>query len=244
MENQIILQKQNQLTTKLIKCLVNANPGQSNIDLVIFEKDLTLQKAMTGSTLFSLEKQTETKNIIKTLVYLITKAKDSFNVKSTLNENQILTLSVDLLEMYKYETIEDIVMMLKMARQGKIGSKLYYLDSTIILNEWMPEYLELKAREREESHAKNKSNDTELNDVQLKALDQYNEKKKAQGEEKQEEFQLMSNDSYGNWIKHLPETCKHLTLHELKVQIKRAKNTTDKKPFEIYTNEYENRINK
>lgn len=231
-----------------MKCLINlpskidGEKQESNLELAIFEKNLTLSKSLTGSTLSSIEKKVETKNLVKTLVYLIERAQDFFNVKAKMNDDQILILSMDFLEVYKYETIEDIIMMFKMVRQGQIGGKIFYLDSHIILNEWMPEYLELKAREREESHAKNKSNDTELNDVQLKALDQYNEKKKEQGEEKQEEFQLMSNDSYGNWIKHLPETCKHLTLHELKVQIKRAKNTTDKKPFEIYTNELNRRV--
>jgi hypothetical protein len=60
------------------------------------------------------------------------------------------------MELMNYETIEDIVLMFKLARQGKIGGKIYRLDSLTIFQEWVPAYLEMKVKLREESHQKEK----------------------------------------------------------------------------------------
>ena len=226
-----------------MKCLVNAkkDDNKSDVQLAIFEKDLTLQKSMTGTSLARIEKKVSTGDLVRTIVFLIERAVDFFNVKSTLNSSQILLMAVDFLEVYKHETIEDIVMMFKMVRQGKIGDKIFYLDSHVIMNEWMPQYLNFKAQQREQDYKTNKSNDTKLEDFQVDALNKYQKLKAKQETEKKDEFEFANADTYNNWIKYLPKTCKELTLFDLKMQITRAKNTTDEKPLKIYQDELKRR---
>ena len=64
---------------------------------------------------------------------------------------------MDLFEIFGYETIEDVVLMFKYARQGRIGDgKDFKLDSQTVFHKWVPEYLELKSIERENQHNKQK----------------------------------------------------------------------------------------
>jgi hypothetical protein len=67
----------------------------------------------------------------------------NFNVGKSLTQQQSAILAADIVEKYPYETIEDVVLMLKQARQGIIGDgKDYKLDGQNVLTKWFPEYLE------------------------------------------------------------------------------------------------------
>ncbi|WP_373942639.1 hypothetical protein OEG92_05405 [Polaribacter sejongensis] len=74
-----------------------------------------------------------------------------------LNELQIATLASDLLDFCQHETLEDILMLFKMARKGELGNKIYRLDAMVIFQEWMPAYLELKYQEKERFLERKKS---------------------------------------------------------------------------------------
>lgn len=67
-------------------------------------------------------------------------------------------LTTDLYDYFKHESLEDIALMLKMARTGQLGSGKGRLDSDTLFNVFIPKYLELKAEEREKEHRRNKSN--------------------------------------------------------------------------------------
>ena len=74
---------------------------------------------------------------------------DSFNVGQKINDDQSVTLAIDLLEVFGHENLEDVVLMFKLARQGRIGGKIFRIDNQVVFSEWVPAYLELKAIERE-----------------------------------------------------------------------------------------------
>ena len=81
------------------------------------------------------------------LVELLTRRfADSFGFSSKLSPNQIETLTIDILEAFNYETIEDIIIFLKMCRSGKFGVTGKGLDSNLILGDWFPKYMELESR--------------------------------------------------------------------------------------------------
>lgn len=122
-------------------------------DLIRIESELTIEKSMNGTLIKTLS-NVDKSGTSKLLVYLISRMNDSFSMNNRLNDNQILMLSVDLLEVFGYETIEDVVMIFKLARQGKLGGKLYRLDSQTIFQEWVPAYLDMKAEKRESIHKK------------------------------------------------------------------------------------------
>ena len=79
----------------------------------------------------------------------------NFNVGKSLTTQQSATLASDIVEKYPYETIEDIVLMLKQVRQGIIGDgKDFKLDGQNVLAKWMPDYLDRKYTEVERKNQK------------------------------------------------------------------------------------------
>lgn len=123
---------------------------------MLFESDLSISSAMNSTSIRKLNNVIGKSNIIKAISFLILRLSDNFNVKQKFTDNQALMLALDLSEIFDYETLEDVVLMLKLARQGKIGSTEYKLDGQTILHKWVPEYLELKSIERENQHRKSK----------------------------------------------------------------------------------------
>lgn len=140
-------------TIQLIECLVKNDVS----GLIEIEGDLTISSAMEGTSLGKLSAQIEKKNVVKVITYLTSRLADNFNVGKKFSIEQASIMALDLLEVFNYETIEDVVLMFRYARQGKIGDgKDFKLDSQTVFHKWVPEYLELKAIERENQHNKKK----------------------------------------------------------------------------------------
>ncbi len=87
---------------------------------------------------------------------LVTRFTDSFGFSNKLNSVQIETLTVDTLEHFNYESLEDIILFFKMARSGKLGVTNRGIDSNLIFGDWFPKYMELKSVEREKTIEKKK----------------------------------------------------------------------------------------
>lgn len=88
---------------------------------------------------------------------LVTRFIDSFGFSTKLSETQLEILTVDTIENFKYETLQDIILFFKMARSGKFGSTKRGVDSNLIFGEWFPMYMEQKADLREQQYVKEKS---------------------------------------------------------------------------------------
>lgn len=88
---------------------------------------------------------------------LVTRFIDSFGFSTKLSETQLEILTVDTIENFKYETLQDIILFFKMARSGKFGSTKRGVDSNLIFGEWFPMYMELKSDTREQIYQKEKS---------------------------------------------------------------------------------------
>ncbi len=218
-------------------------------ELILFESDLSISKAYTGTMLNTLQKA-DKRTTIKTLVYIISRMNDGFNMKQKLNDNQILQLSIDLLEVFKFECVEDVILMFKYARQGKIGGKLFKLDSQTIFNEWVPAYLELKTIERERRIEKQKNgyyeiekdNTTEKNNkYHPRVIEEFT---KLQNSLKKKSVKVVGHHmtDQNTFIKHLPETCKYLSDIDLQKEIKKAEWQKLTAAVEIYMTEVKIRI--
>lgn len=141
------------MTQKLINILIEKNEGK----LVYFENELSISTAIEGTSLRKLSKLIDQKNTIKAIVFLTTRLSDNFNVGKKFTEEQAIVMAFDLMEVFGYETLEDVVLMFKYARQGKIGDgKDFKLDSQTVFHKWIPDYLNLKAEFRENEHTKAK----------------------------------------------------------------------------------------
>jgi hypothetical protein len=140
-------------TLELVKIL----SAEDEFELTLFESKMTVAQAMEGTSLKKLSQVLNTSGLAKTLVFLIQRLSNNFNVGKKFTNEQAVILAMDLIEVFAYETIEDVLLMFKYARIGKIGSgKEYKLDSQTVFHKWVPEYLELKSEERENLHKKEK----------------------------------------------------------------------------------------
>lgn len=134
-----------------MQCLANNN----EVELIVFEKNLSISKAINGTHLKSLEKSIGEINTIVAICYLLNRFNSNFNVGKSLTPTQAATIASDIVEKYPYETIEDIVLMLKQVRQGIIGDgKDFKLDGQNILAKWLPQYLDNKYAEVERQNKK------------------------------------------------------------------------------------------
>lgn len=226
-------------TQSLMSCLINSDA----LELTMFEGDLTIKKAFEGTMINQLAKA-DKKETIKTLLVLISRMNDHFNTKHKLNQEQMLTLALDLIDVFKYETIEDVMLLFKMARQGKIGGKIWKLDSNTIFNEWVPAYLEQKAIERENRLEKEKSERLK-NEQTAKVHHTIADRLKQWLKDKQVPVKTKKTyyNNYPHFLKHLPKTCQELTNEELEHQIKLAEYKQLKEAADIYRNELKNRTN-
>lgn len=137
----------------MIGCLASNDVAE----LITFEGELTIPKAMEGVRLNKLSTIIDKKNVIKAIAYLTARLSENFNVGKKFTVDQSTIMALDLFEVFGYETLEDVVLMFKYARQGKIGDgKDFKLDSQTVFHKWIPAYLELKALERENQHNKQK----------------------------------------------------------------------------------------
>lgn len=129
-----------------MQCLAS----NDEVGLIVYEKKLNISNAINGTKLKKLERTIGEISTITAICYLINRFNSNFNVGKSLTQTQSAILASDIVEKYPYETIEDIVLMLKQVRQGIIGDgKDYKLDGQNVLSKWMPEYLDKKYSEFE-----------------------------------------------------------------------------------------------
>lgn len=125
--------------------------------IATIEMNLTINQTLDKALIKSVFRQEAGQIGFSVVNVLVTRFIDSFGFSTKLNSTQIETLTVDILENFQYETLEDIIIFLKMARTGKFGSTGRGVDSNLILGDWFPKYLDQKAQVREEIYQKEKS---------------------------------------------------------------------------------------
>jgi len=89
-------------------------------------------------------------DIVKQVYLIILRFNRLLNVSKPMDDEQMTVLALDLVEAFKYDTLEDIILLFKMARNLKFGN-IYRIDPPTIIS-WIPIYMEQKAVEREHLH--------------------------------------------------------------------------------------------
>jgi hypothetical protein len=150
-------QTQKSLSTHLIakqqKTLdLSKNIIDGTVSIAPVEMQLTIQQTFDKALIKSVFKGEAGQIGFSVVNVLVTRFIDSFGFSTKLNPTQIETLTVDILENFQYETLEDIIIFLKMARTGKFGSTGRGVDSNLILGDWFPKYLDKKAEIREQNY--------------------------------------------------------------------------------------------
>lgn len=155
MQETSIIQKQ-QETLNLAKAIIT-----KNINLGSYELQLSIDKTL-GKPIIKSSFKNENSQIGFTIVsLLVNRFIDTFGFSTKLNDAQIEILTIDTLEKFSYESLEDIILFFKLARSGTFGTTKRGVDSNLIFGEWFPMYMEMKAEAREREYIKNKKTITE-----------------------------------------------------------------------------------
>ncbi|MDB0601098.1 hypothetical protein PL373_08050 [Tenacibaculum maritimum] len=112
------------------------------------EMQLTISDTLSKPILKTVFKSNATLAFSVTKV-LVKRFLNSFAFATKLTDDQIDILTVDALDKFSHESLEDILLFFKMARSGKFGTTKRGVNSNLIFSEWFPMYLDLKSRERE-----------------------------------------------------------------------------------------------
>ena len=122
---------------------------QDGTALSYSERGITIESAINGTNIMKIEKEIGVEPLIVSLTFLISRTADNFNVPY--NEQKAMLLAFDIIEKYKYETLEDFILIFKKGRQGEFsdGFDKLRFENSLVLGTWIPKYLEQKAKERE-----------------------------------------------------------------------------------------------
>lgn len=121
------------------------------------EINLTINDTLNKPNIRSVFKDQASPIGFSVVKVLVNRFIESFAFSTKLNDTQIELLTVDTLENFAFESLQDIIIFFKMARSGKFGNTKRGVDSNLIYGEWYPIYLKLKAEERENEYNKQKA---------------------------------------------------------------------------------------
>lgn len=137
------------------------NIVSGSISVSVVEMGLTIDKAINKPVIRSLFKNENGQIGYAVVKVLVNRFIDSFGFSTKLTETQLEILTVDTLEKFSYDSLEDIILFFKLARSGTFGTTKRGVDSNLIFGEWFPMYMEMKAEAREREYIKNKKTITE-----------------------------------------------------------------------------------
>jgi len=146
----------NQRQLRTLDLSKNIIAGTTNIAMV--EMGLSIKNTFESPNIRSVFKSEHGQIGFSVVNVLVKRFMESFGFATKMNETQLDVLTVDTLEKFAFESLEDIILFFKMARTGTFGSTMRGVDSNLIFGEWYPMYLELKASEREKIYQKEKDN--------------------------------------------------------------------------------------
>lgn len=147
-----LIQKQ-QETLDLAKAIIT-----KNINLGFYELQLSIDKTIDKPIIKSTFKNENSQIGFTIVSLLVNRFIDSFGFSTKLNESQIELLTVDTLEKFSYDSLEDIVLFFKLARSGTFGTTKRGVDSNLIFGEWFPMYGNESGGKGARIHQKQKDN--------------------------------------------------------------------------------------
>lgn len=122
--------------------------ASGQVSVIALERDVSLATAVKSINLRSAFKGAD--GVAYSLIHLLCKRfLEAFTFSTKLQAYQVESFAVDTLEAFEYESLDDVVLFFKMGRTGKFGTAKKGIDSNLVFGEWLPQYLELKATERE-----------------------------------------------------------------------------------------------
>src|SRR5690606_8320196 len=197
--------------------------------LSVKEAELTIAKCVQAQPIVNYEKEVGIKSIISAIRTAILNTAPAFKFSEKMDQGTATLLAADIYSAFKYETFEDILLMLKMARNGMLGSGKGQFDHDIVFNVFIPAYLQQKSEQREQNYNAEvaKRNRTEKMAVDksilsenVKKMDELIKrlaKEKRMKKEKESPNEFV--DHHAEFIKRLPGVVGKMTVEELKSEM-------------------------
>lgn len=226
-----------------MKCLESGD----KLDLINLERKLTIEQCLSMPLLIN--HKSKEADFIKAIFVIVQRFNDLINVGKKMNENQMIALSADLYDRFRSESLEDILLFFKMARQGDFGD-IYRLDSIVILS-WIEKYFDLKitAREDEMQNERNirerQENDAVKNHVPDEKAIEYLDKlsKQLRTTAVTKNIGVLRKDNpvfnYQTYLKELPEIVVKMTDQALDMMFGNTSKSSHPEVWEILFTEIE-----
>lgn len=122
--------------------------AENPVVLIQCERELTIAGNLKKPIIKKVFKN-EPQLAFVTAKVIVNRFLNSFAFVSKLTDEQIDIMTVDALDNFSYETLGDLILFLKMVRQGKFGSAKRGVDGNLLFGEYFPKYMEIKSIERE-----------------------------------------------------------------------------------------------
>lgn len=137
----------------------------------MFELGLKIEDTFSKATTRSVFKNELAQVGFSVVNVLVIRFMNSFGFSTKLTDDQLESLTVDTLDNFGYESLEDIILFFKMARTGKFGETNRGVDSNLIFGKWFPMYLDKKAELRERKHNDFKQESKNHNTISMKCVE-------------------------------------------------------------------------
>jgi len=126
-------------------------------NLMQLEMNASLKLNIESPTIISIFKNENTEIGLNVIKVLVDRFADSFGFSTKMSATQSETICIDTFENFRGESLGDIILFFKMARNGSFGYTHRGIDSNLIFGDWFPKYMEQKSIEREKLYQKQKS---------------------------------------------------------------------------------------
>lgn len=137
------------------------NIVSGSVSVAVLEMGLSIEKNLSKPVIRGIFKNENGQIGYAVVKVLVNRFIESFGFSTKLSETQLEILTVDTLEKFSYDSLEDIVLFFKLARSGTFGTTKRGVDSNLIFGEWFPMYMEMKAQTREREYLNQKKIESE-----------------------------------------------------------------------------------
>jgi hypothetical protein len=137
------------------------NIVSGSVSVAVLEMGLSIDKNLSKPVIRGIFKNENGQIGYAVVKVLVNRFIESFGFSTKLSETQLEILTVDTLEKFSYDSLEDIVLFFKLARSGTFGTTKRGVDSNLIFGEWFPMYMEMKAQSREREYLNQKKIESE-----------------------------------------------------------------------------------
>ena len=224
--------------------------------MVILEKESSIDLAETIecrklNSLLRADDGLSKKQVLQILQIAILNTAQSFKYSEKMTYMQSYVLAEDLLDKMKYESLEDVLLMLKMGRRGELGSNKGRFDSDVLFTLFLPAYNEIKSLqwdekirfEKLEREKKEKEDLAAPRDSNTDYVDQLHKAWKDSQKPKvlTTKSSVPENNDHVQFMFNLRMIVSSMTNSELRTEMIRAKNNKAFDAYEIYELELNSR---